>query len=197
MSDEAAPVAGPRRYRVSFNCRADAVGAVIGLLIREVESPKMETIGEHYKLTLICMHDQLRTVLDLVVDDADCLVIAPHVPEMKMAPAVYKPPQQLAKVVTPLQRDVQVIRPRLTRVKGNKCRHTQSGSALLKAFDDGARVKHAPDFSEALVAAGFNGNSWSPTAARLVEEGDLVRIGRGAYRLPTAHEAQDFSSSDE
>ncbi len=206
MADEQpAPVTGPRRYRVSFNCRTDSVGAVIGLLIREVESPKMETVGEHYKLTLICMHDQLRTVIDMVLDDADNLIIAPHVPEVKMAPATFRAPKPVY-VQTDLQRQVTYAPVKRTRVKGGaKIKDTAAGKAMLAAFANGGRVKHPPDFTEALIAAGFAGNSYSALVHKLIKEGDLVRVGQGAYRLPTTQdqlaimESRDpsFSSKDE
>lgn len=189
-TEELAPVAGPRRYRVCFNCRADAVGAVIGLLIKEVESPKMETIGENYKLTLICMHDQLRTVIDMVLDDADQLVIAPFVPEVKMGPATFIAPRNMARVVTPLQRDVTLLPAQRRRLQGGYARvsDTPVAIALLKAFDDGRRVVHYADLAEALVTAGYSAGSAGKTSSELVEEGTLVRIGRGAYRLPTTQD---------
>lgn len=206
MADEQlAPVTGPRRYRVSFNCRTDAVGAVIGLLIKEVESPKMETVGEHYKLTLICMHDQLRAVIDMVLDDSDNLIVAPYVPEVKMAPAVFRP-QKPAYVKTALEKEVTYLPAKRTRVKGGaKCKDTAAGRALLAAFAEGGRVKYPADFSDALVKAGFASNSYSALVHKMTQEGDLVRVGQGAYRLPTTQdylavmESRDksFSSKDE
>lgn len=199
MSSDEVTVAGPRRYRVSFNCRTDAVGPVIGLLIKEVEQPKMETVGENYKLTLVCFQDQLVTVLGVVVDQADDIVVAKYTPETKMAPAVFRPPQQLARVVTPLQREMAPVkvRPVITRSpagSNTRARDLRTGKAVLRAFSDGAVLKHGADFAEELVKEGYNSNSWSPIVARLADEGDLVRVGRGAYRLPTAHD-QSFSSS--
>lgn len=190
-TEELAPVAGPRRYRVCFNCRADAVGVVLGLLIKEVESPKMETIGDNYKLTLICMHDQLRAVVDMVLDDADQLVIAPFVPEVKMGPAVYRPPQTMARVVTPLQKEVTMLPAQRRREHGARAKASDSpmGKIVMAMFKDTSRrVLHAADFGDELGKAGYAGSSTGWVTARMTEEGSLVRIGRGAYRLPTTQD---------
>lgn len=197
MAEELAPVTGPRRYRVSFNCRADAVGAVIGLLIKEVESPKMETVGEAYKLTLICMQDQLRAVIDMVLDDADNLIVAPHVPEVKMAPATFRAPKP-GYVQTPLQKEVTYLPAQRKRIPGGaKAKNTATGKAVLSVFRDGGRVKHPADFSEALVKAGFSANSYAAMVSALVREGDLVRVGHAAYRLPTVQDQLEVMQTGE
>lgn len=205
MIDEAAPVVGPRRYRVGLNCRTDAVGTVIGLLIQEVEQPKMEKVGDAFRLTLVCMHDQLLIVLGVVMDHADNLIVAPFVPEVKMAPATFRAPKP-TYVATPLQKEVTYLPAQRKRpTTGLKTSETGAGIAILSAFKDGGRVKHPADFQDAMAAAGYSGNGVGSTLARIVSEGDLVRVGRGAYRLPTTQdqlrvmEARDpsFSSGDE
>lgn len=187
ITDELPPVTGPRRYRVSFNCRTDAVGTVIGLLIKEVEQPKMETINDSYKLTLVCMQDQLVTVLGVIIDHADELVVAPFHAEVKMAPAVFRP-QKPVHVPTPLQREVTVLPAQRKNSGPSKTKDTTTGKVVLGVFKDGGRVKHPADFVEALTAAQFSPNSYASIVNRLVVEGDLVRVGHGAYRLPTTQD---------
>lgn len=186
-SEELPPAAGPRRYRVSLNCRVDAVGTVIGLLIREVEQPKMETVGDNFKLTLVCMHDQLLTVIGIVIDHADNLIVAPYIPEARPGTAVFRPPTTLARVVTPLAREVAPAKRRMNSNSGRQ-KDTGTGQALMSAFNDGGRVKHPADFAEAMTKAGYNPSGMSSAINRIVEEGDLVRVGRGAYRLPTTQD---------
>lgn len=178
-------VAGPRRYLILVDVRSDAVGPLFSLLIKEVEQPKLEA-GEDgaHRMSLVCMQDQLPTITGIICEPALKLWIRPYVPEAKMGPANYRVPQQLAKVVTPLQREITVMHPRVTRVAGGaKAKDTTSGKIMMAIFKDGVRVKHSPDFADALAAAGFKASSAPGVLSRLVAEGDLVRIGQGAYRL--------------
>jgi len=188
MNEEIAPAVGPRRYRVSFNCRIDALGTVIGLLIKEVEQPEMKQVGDNYKLTLVCFHDQLITVLGVVIDHADSLVVAPYVPEAKLAPAVYRPPQQLARVVTPLQRELPERKRHRVNSRSGKQKDTGTGKALMSAFDDNGRVKHPADFAEAMTKHGYNPSGMSSVINRIISEGDLVRVGHVAAQHALAGE---------
>ena len=193
-------IASPRRYSVKMDVPADAVGPLFGLLIKEVEQPKMEPSldGVNHRITLICMMDQVPTIVAIIVKDAVQFFVGPYNPEAKSV-ATYKPPQQLARVVTPLEKDTRkFIRAKgLPNVPGGaKTRNTATGKAILTAFADGVRVKHPADFVEAIVKAGFSGTSYASVVNRLVSEGDLVRIGHGAYRLPSALERDSFSGED-
>lgn len=168
---------------------------VIGLLIKEVEQPKMETVGDNYKLALICMHEQLPAVIDMIISSADHIVIAPYVPETKMAPAVFRAPRPV-HVPTAFEKDITYLPMKQRRVRGGaNTRDTATGKTVLAAFNDGSRVKHPADFAEALDKAGYSSNSYSSVVNRLVDEGDLIRVGHGAYRLPAAHDVT--SSRDE
>ena len=177
-------IVSPRRYSVKMDVPADAVGPLFGLLIKEVEQPKMEPSldGVNHRITLICMMDQVPTIVAIIVKDAVQFFVGPYNPEAKSV-ATYKPPQQLARVVTPLEKDTRKF-------------ISATGKAILTAFADGVRVKHPADFVEAIVKAGFSGTSYASVVNRLVSEGDLVRIGHGAYRLPSALERDSFSGED-
>jgi len=188
--EQLAPAAGPRRYRMSFNCRMTHVGDIIGCLVKEVESPKMEPNGEDFKVSLVCMQDQLPTVLGLVIDNVEHIVIAPHVPEPpKSAPVMFKP-QVARPVATPLQREVTYLPAQRTRRSDTSggVAGTALGKIVLRVFSDGRRVAHPADFAEAIGDAGFSPASASAVVFKLVQEGTLVRVGHGAYRLPTVQD---------
>lgn len=197
MSDET-PITGPRRYLVLVDVGADAVGPLFALLISKVEQPKMEA-GEDgaHRISLVCMQDQLTEVVGVITEPAIKLWIKPYNPEAKLGPAVFVPPKNPARVVTPLQREITVIPPKKRREYGiaSKSADSACGRVILSCFKDGKRVASYTDFIEAVVAAGYQAGSVGKYSSEMVHEGSLVRVGRGLYRLPSTADYNEVQKS--
>lgn len=195
--DDAPAIANPRRYAVKVDVGPEAVGPLFSLLIREIEQPKLAPAenGNH-RISLVCMLDQLPTIVGIIVEHAVQLYVGPYIDETKVRPATFVAPRPV-HVQTPLQAD-NVRRFPMKRSKnstGSKVKDSPGGRAMLSAFADGKIIKHPADFTDALAAAGFAVGSWSALSNKLTEEGSLVRIGRGAYRLPTLADMRSAPNS--
>lgn len=197
--------AGPRRYKVVFDCRAEQAGTLIALLIREVEQPKLDqTDHETYRITIICMMTQLPTIIGTIADQVVRLYVSPFVPEVKGPVPVYEARRPNSNF-TPSSK-ITVLPPQRKRQNGVKVKFRDSGMGrcILRAFESGPSIKHRPDFEAVLNEDGYAMTGLGAAMTRLIAEGDLVRVGWGAYRMPTTQDAlarmqgsTDNSSKDE
>jgi hypothetical protein len=172
---------GPRRYMLKVDVEADAVAPILGLLMKEVEQPRLEpTENGLHRISLICFHDQTPTLLGLIVDRATRFYLGPYVPQAKVAPAVFVAPGP--KYTPPQQKT-------FTRVKGGaKVENYASSRIILSLFKDGRRTINNADAIEVLAANGYKASSGPALLSKLTLEKILVRCGQGVYRLPTSSE---------
>lgn len=186
-------VAGPRRYKVSFECNGSVVGTLISVLVKEVESPKMEPCGDDtYKIALLCMQDQLPTIYATVVGDVSNIVSSPFVPETKTVSTFRIPGPKVQPVYVPQGR-VTIIPPKVRRVPGQRIKPSQTAAGLLvMTLFDNKSVIHNPDVIDLFEQHQRAGSGVGKILADLTREGILVRAGWGAYRRPTAAEYADF-----
>lgn len=192
MNDDASP----RRYKVSFECSAGSVGTLISVLIKDVESPKMEQTGDNlYKVVLVCMQDQLPTIYATIIGDVSNIVSSPFVPETRVVSTFKVPGPKVQPVEYVPQHRVTIIPPkRKHRPRGSppaKVKDSATGKAVLTVFEQ-KQIGHIPDFSDALERCGYRSSNAGWVLNQLVKEGILVRHGWGAYRMATAAEQAEF-----
>lgn len=188
---------GPRRYRVNFDCSDTDVASIIGLLVRDVEMPKMEPAGTGmFKMSMICMFDQIPMITDLVVKNvksADNLVVARYVEVTPIAMQRYAHKPELNTTALGAQAvPINRYPMKQSRIKGGaKASETNTGRAIMALFKTKSII-HNPDAIDALENAGLAGAGVGNALSRLTQEGALVRCGYGAYRRPTATEEIEF-----
>lgn len=153
---------------------------MIGLLVKQVEQPKMDTVEDKFKINLICLHDQLRMIVDMIVDYADQLVIKPFIPEVRTISAQFIPPKQ-PYIVKPT--DV-ITKVPMSRRRGDDLRAEGGalGRIIMSLFTDYSKVVHTPDIADLVVERGYKSTSTHAMLSKLVAENSLVRLGQGAYR---------------
>lgn len=189
--------AGPRKYRVQFECGTDIIGDVIGSLVKDVQALHSEpAIEGTYRVAFACMFDQLPAIIPLIcgVSSVDRLIVRPDVPEQAARPFARPPTDDRSLKTDHLL--VKVIPPSHPRLRTGARRYTSdspSGKLCLGVLSNRA-IAHYPDFADAFEASGRNGAGVGSTLSRLVAEGTIIRHGRGAYRLPTDREAADLIS---
>lgn len=189
---------GPRRYKVHFDCSDTDVASIIGLLVKDVESSKMDPAGPGlFKVSMICMFDQIPMITDLVVKNvssADNLVVVKH--EVVVAASVHRfAPSKQELNVTALGAQafpVHRLPTKLKRVKGGAKPSDSNAGRLVMGLFKTKSVVHYPDVADALEGVGLSASGAGNILARLTQEGVLVRCGHGAYRRPTSAEEIQF-----
>lgn len=179
------PTAEPRRYSVKFEVPSATAGDLLGLLIKEVEGPKVEPTNDpaRFKMSFVAFMSQLGTILGLVSEHAEQLVIAPYHPQTSAALIPFTPRPKPVEIPTGT-----VITRVSSRKRGRQFDlQSRTARAVLGVLQQ-KPVAHPPDFADAFEAAGLARNSIGKVLSNLISYGLIVRCGYAAYRLPTEQE---------
>lgn len=132
---------------------------------------------KQYQISFVCGENDMPTLVGLLSKEVRRLSVT-----QVEAPLQYASPTAKIPPVTKL-------REKTHRVPGGgKAAQSKPGRLILGVFTQTA-IAHGPDFADALKNGGYAHSGWGATINRLMREGDVVRVGRGAYRLPTPSEA--------
>ncbi len=180
-------IAGPRRYSVKFEVPSATVGDILGLLIKEVEGAKVEPTNDplRFKMSFVAFMSQLSTLLGLVSEHAEQLVVAPYQPQVSAAMIPFTPRPR--SVVVPTGMPITHL-PSRGNTKGRKFdSQSRTATAILGVLKE-KPIAHNPDFADAFEAAGLSRSSVGNIVRTLLRRGLIVRCGYAAYRLPTEQE---------
>lgn len=186
---------GPRKYRVTFECRSD-IGALVDVLAPNVEGLNLapaHTGG--FKITFVCPLDQLTGVVGVVtgVPTVEHLIIRPEVVDQSQRP-FDRPPIDSRPAIAPKYTPYTGPQPvaKKKRESGRENRFRKVITELVEA----KRVIHYTGVLDALVESGIEPATASGFASqvlsRMVAEGALIRPSRGAYRFPTEEERAEL-----
>jgi len=186
-------VAGPRRYRIQFEVGADRVGDLIGLLVKDVTALNTQpATADAHRISFACLYDQLGTIIPLVTSaNVDRLIVRPDDEESKpfARGAADNRPLEVGHVQV---RRFAPTHPKL-KAGGHILEEANPYRKIIKQMLAGDRtVAHFTDIADAFAAAGLSAANASNVLNRMTQQGMLVRIHRGAYRLPTTEETADL-----
>lgn len=183
-----------RKYKLSFSCAASILPLVMEGLISEGLTPSINPSEEgKFKVVATLWQETLPKVMGFLCKDADQITLAPD--QVLCAEARALQPKHGGPKLIYDESQVQRIPPQVLPRKssGKLVADSPSGHVMLSVFEGRqGLIKHAPDFDDALVKAGFAQHSCGSVLSRMVNEGSIVRISRGAYRLPTDLEKIEF-----
>lgn len=187
-----------RKYKISFACPVSVLGTIMDAFLSESVTPTAVPAAEagRYKITATVWQETLPKLMGMISQDAEQLVVAPvqdvHPETRALLPKSAGP--QLVYDEAQVQRIPAMVKPRAAGKKALR-RDSPAGVAMIKAFERKSIV-HFGDFVDALTAAGYSRTSAGGQLNELVNEGSVVRIGHGAYRLPTEQEKIDFRKKE-
>lgn len=187
-----------RRYRVTFECAKAKVGDLWGLLSGDVDGLNAAPGADgQSRMTFTCVQDQLTAVIGIVADPA---VVASHI--------VVRPEEAAADPARPFARPavdsrtldtshVPITRlppshPRIRRTGSRMYTRDSRAGKLIMEIAERKAIFHNPDVQDAFDLHDLSHNGIGTTLSRMVGEGSLMRMHRGAYRLPTDAEAADL-----
>lgn len=187
-----------RKYKLSFSCPVSVLGTIMDAFLSESVTPTAVPATEagRYKITATIWQESLPKIMGMIAQDAEQMVVAPvqelHPETRDLLPKSAGP--QLVYDESQVRRIPAMVKPRATGKKAKR-RDSPAGQAMLKCFERKA-IAHFGDFVDALQAAGYSRQSAGGQLGELVNEGSVIRIGHGAYRLPNEQEKIEFRKKE-